>query len=170
VVSRLTCDPAAEPTHTVVFADLCGSTGFMLDRSLTELRVMADELFFTAQAVASASGMTVIKYLGDGVMLLGHDAPAALDATLDLLPKLAAVTGLGASAGLATGRLVSHAGDLLGPAVNLASRLAELAAPGETLIDAEGWPHEPLAPARRVTPRGASGDRCVYVVCADGRP
>ena len=63
-------------------------------------------------------------------------------------------TPLPAAAGVAHGRVMAHSGDFLGPAVNLASRLAELAEPNEILIDAEDWPTL-LAPGspRTVLPR-----------------
>ena len=157
---------AAPPDElkTVAFVDLCGSTRFMQECSWGELRATADELFFAAQGVANSRGLSVVKYLGDGVVLLGADPEAALEATVELLPVLAERTGLPAAAGISRGRQIAHAGDLLGPAVNLASRLAELAAPGEALVDAERWPGVAPAVMRAVLPRGLGAERMVYAV------
>jgi adenylate cyclase len=149
---------------TVAFVDLCGSTRFMQECSLDELRATADELFFAAQGVANSHGLSVVKYLGDGVVLLGADPAAALEATVELLPVLAERTGLRAAAGISRGRQIAHAGDLLGPAVNLASRLAELAAPGEALVDADRWPGVAPGVRRGVVPRGLGAERMVYAV------
>lgn len=141
--------------QAVAFVDLCGSTRYMLQCSAHELRLLSDELFFAAQRVADAYGASVVKYLGDGVFMLAPLPDAALDAAQQLVRELRGRTALRAAAGVAYGRVLSHAGDFLGPAVNLASRLAEAARADEVLVDAESWP-TPLAlgEAREVSPRG----------------
>jgi len=139
----------------VAFVDLCGSTRFMLRCSAQEMRRLADELFVAAQRVADAHGASVVKYLGDGVVLLASDPDAALEAACRLVGELKGRTPLRASAGVAHGRVLAHAGDFLGPAVNLASRLAEIAQPDEVLVDAEAWPKAlALGSPREVSPRG----------------
>jgi len=80
---------------------------------------------------------------------------AALEAACRLVGELKGRTPLRASAGVAHGRVLAHAGDFLGPAVNLASRLAEIAQPDEVLVDAEAWPKAlALGSPREVSPRG----------------
>jgi hypothetical protein len=147
--------PLREDRQAVAFVDLCGSTRFMLACSADQLRLLADELFLAAQRIADERGASVVKYLGDGVVLLAADPAAALDAACQLVAELKGRTPLNAAAGVAHGRVLAHAGDFLGPAVNLASRLAEIAAPDEVLVDAESWP-QPLAigTPREVSPRG----------------
>jgi class 3 adenylate cyclase len=153
--------------HTVAFIDLCNSTRFMLECRAAELRAVVDELFFAAQSVAAEYGVSVVKYLGDGVVLLGREPAGALAATLTLIPELEMRTQLEASAGVAHDRVIAHAGDYLGPAMNLASRLAELAKPKEVLIDAQLWPDEPPPGSlRHVRPRGLGSERIVYALSA----
>jgi hypothetical protein len=156
---------AAVEQGTVAFVDLCGSTRFMLERPREELRALVDELFFVAETAAAAHEVTVVKYLGDGVVLLAAEPHAAIDAASRLIVDLRGRVPLPAGAGVAHGRLLSHAGDCIGPAMNMASRLAELAAPDEVLIDLDGWPAEPPDGSRRmVSPRGLRSDRAVSAV------
>jgi adenylate cyclase len=141
--------------QAVAFVDLCGSTRFMLQCSAHELRLLADELFFAAQRVADAHGASVVKYLGDGVFMLAPLPEAALEAAQQLVRELRGRTALRAAGGVAHGRVLAHAGDFLGPAVNLASRLAEAARPDEVLVDTEAWPAPlSLGVPREVSPRG----------------
>jgi Adenylate and Guanylate cyclase catalytic domain len=147
---------------TVAFVDLCGSTQFMLEQPPQELHALVDELFFVAEAVAAAHDVTVVKYLGDGVVLLAAAPHAAVDAASQLIAELRGRVPLPAGAGVAHGRLLSHAGDCIGPAMNMASRLAELAAGDEVLVDLEDWPAEPPGGSRRmISPRGLRLERAV---------
>lgn len=152
---------------TVAFVDLCDSTGFMLGCSSQDLRLVLDELFLVAQDVAHDHEVSVVKYLGDGVVLLSVDPHAALEAATQLIVELGERTPMRAAAGVAHGRVLAHAGDCFGPAVNLASRLAEVAGEDEILIDLEGWPGRlPDGSERRISARGLSRDLRTCVVRA----
>lgn len=160
--------PLREDRQAVAFVDLCGSTRFMLSCSADELRLLADELFVAAQRIADAHGASVVKYLGDGVVLLAADPDTAVQAARQLVAELKGHTPLRAAAGVAHGRVLAHAGDFLGPAVNLASRLAELAAPDEVLVDAESWPVPlPAGTPREVSPRGLRDGWRVRAIAVD---
>jgi hypothetical protein len=168
VANTLERDPGQmleEDEQTVTFVDLCDSTRFMLQCSAHDLRALVDELFFVAQAVADTNAVSVVKYLGDGVVMLAAEPAAAIDSAQQLVMELRSRTALPAAAGVAHGRVLAHAGDVLGPAVNLASRLAELAAPDEVLVDAEGWP-APLSVGspREVSPRGLGNGWRVHAI------
>ncbi len=166
-IAQLPADGAPSDLQTVAFVDLCGSTRFMLDCVAAELCAVVDELFFAAQAVATGHRVSVLKYLGDGVVIIAREPAAALAAATALILELEGRTTLEAAAGVAYGRVIAHAGDLLGPAMNMASRLAALANPKEVLVDAERWPGDQhLGVTRRVAPRGLGGERNVYVVGA----
>jgi class 3 adenylate cyclase len=111
---------------------------------------------------APAGDVTGVKYLGDGVVLLAAAPHAAVDAASQLIGELRGRVPLPAGAGVAHGRLLSHAGDCIGPAMNMASRLAELAAADAVLVDLEDWPAEPPGGSRRmVSPRGLRLERAV---------
>jgi class 3 adenylate cyclase len=151
--------------RTVAFVDLCGSAAFMLGCSAEELRALVDELFFCAQSVASAHGATVVKYLGDGVVMLAEQPQIVLAATVELVEQLAVRTPLPAGGGVAHGRVLAHAGDLIGPAMNLANRLSELARANEVLVDIEGWPLPGLGGSPRlVAPRGLERELPVHAI------
>ena len=83
----------------------------------------------------AANGARVVKTIGDEVMFVGltNETVAASLALRDA----AAAAGLPPlRIGLAAGPVVVRDGDYFGPVVNLASRLTEIAAPGEVLVPA----------------------------------
>jgi class 3 adenylate cyclase/tetratricopeptide (TPR) repeat protein len=137
---------------SILFADLTGFTVFSEGRDAEDVRLMLSKYFAAARRIVTAYGGTIEKFIGDAVMAVwgapvAHedDAERAVRAALDLV---AAVTGLGdrlgvelrLRAGVLTGEAaveVSTAGEgmVIGDAVNTASRLQTLAAPGSVLVD-----------------------------------
>lgn len=123
------------PPLTVAFVDLRGSTAFMLRHGPQEIEALADALYTTSQAVAARHNVAAGKFLGDGVLLISGDADRLLGAARETVAALGERTPLRAGAGVARGPVIRRAGDWHGPPVNLAARLAELAAPDEVLVD-----------------------------------
>jgi len=76
-----------------------------------------------------------VKVLGDGVLLLFQDRSSALGATLALVRRVAEEGLPPAHAGIAAGRVVVRDGDVFGQTVNLASRIAGQAKPGQVLVE-----------------------------------
>jgi len=81
----------------------------------------------------------VVKELGDGALLWFGEADHALRSSVDLSSQLAADRlrrrmPLAVRMGLHHGAAVPRGGDLVGHAVNLASRISALAGPGELLV------------------------------------
>jgi adenylate cyclase len=74
-----------------------------------------------------------VKYVGDGVFLVGRDVEAVVEASAHAIAVLERALPLRARAGLACGPVVRRAGDYFGPVVNLAQRLTTAAAPGTVL-------------------------------------
>ncbi len=141
---------AAEPDIAVAvgFADLAGYTALSAKLDAMELSELVGRWEAVAYDAVATSGARVVKTIGDEVMYVGltDEAVAASlalrDAALEAgLPPL--------RIGLAAGPVVSRDGDYFGPVVNLASRLSELAAPGEMLVP--GTLHDEL----RAGPSGA---------------
>ncbi len=166
---RLAASPTAAgaplPPVAVAFVDLRGSTAFMLERPQADIEHLIDELYAVAQAVASRNEVAAGKFLGDGVLLVSGDPDRLLHATAETVVELGRRTALRAGAGVARGQVIRRAGDWHGPPVNLAARLAELAAADEILLDADATdPHTEVAGWRDVTPRGLPGGRRVAVV------
>ena len=129
-------DPA--PVHrTFAFSDICGFTRYLeregphaAVRLLTEFRASARE-------IAARRGVRVAKWLGDGVMFVAVDGGPLLATTVELTSRLES-SGLDLRSGVATGPcLLFEADDYIGHAVNLASRLCDLAGPGQVLADEE---------------------------------
>jgi adenylate cyclase len=122
----------------VCFADLVGFTRIGEDVQPDELGRVADRLEALA-AERAAAPVRLVKTIGDAVMLVCPDAPAMVEAAMDLVeaadaegedfPQL--------RAGVAAGPALSRAGDWYGRPVNLASRITGRARPGSVLVTAE---------------------------------
>jgi adenylate cyclase len=70
---------------------------------------------------------------GDGAMLLFREPAVAASAVLGVVKRLNEAEGLPAHAGIDAGPVIQRDMDVFGHTVNVASRLAERAAPGEVL-------------------------------------
>ena len=137
----------------VLFADLCGFTALSRRLDAEDLRRLVETFYGRADAVVAAYGGTVDKHMGDAVMALfgapvahGDDALRALRAALDIAAATGEIAGpggepLAAHVGIAMGEVVAggigRGYTVLGDAVNLASRLVQLAAPGEVVMAEE---------------------------------
>ena len=87
----------------------------------------------------------MIKNIGDEVLFVADDLTTAADVALVLTARGADDQDEFPSvrAGLAYGEVVARLGDVLGPTVNIASRLTSIARPGTVLVD--DGAHEPLS-------------------------
>jgi adenylate cyclase len=124
--------PTAPPA--VVFVDLSGYTRLTEERGDEVAVRFATTLQREADAVASANGGRLVKLLGDGAMLRFPDAGRGLDAALALVRALSVGGSLPAHAGVHAGPVIERDLDLFGRTVNLASRIADAAGPGEVLV------------------------------------
>ena len=87
--------------------------------------------------------MRVSKHLGDGVLLAGSSRAETIEAAAELVSELERRTPLRATAGVDFGTVTTRAGDLFGPPVNFAARLAEIASAGEVLVGVAAVPDPP---------------------------
>jgi adenylate cyclase len=124
--------PSAPPA--VVFVDLSGYTRLTEEHGDEVAVRFASTLQREAEAVATANDGRLVKLLGDGAMLRFPDAARGLKAALALVKALTVRSTLSARAGVHAGPVIERDLDLFGQTVNLASRLAEAAAPGEVLV------------------------------------
>ena len=130
-----------QSVRTVVFADLTGSTGlFESAGNVAATQIVTRCTHVLGRHLACAGGQ-VVKYLGDGVLVLFDDPVAAVQAGArmqEVLRELTAVElqrgPLGVKTGIDRGAIVEHDGDCYGDAVNVAARLSDRAEAGETLI------------------------------------
>jgi adenylate cyclase len=120
--------------HSVGFVDLVGFTPRTRAASPTELVELVTWFEATAFEIASTHDGRIVKTIGDEVMFVALDPGAACAIAQELT---AVVTdGIQPRGGVASGEVVTRHGDYYGTVVNLASRLADLAVPGEVLVDA----------------------------------
>jgi class 3 adenylate cyclase len=142
--------------RSFAFLDLCGFTDYVDEhgdeaavRELQVLRAIVRE-------VTPLFGVRVEKWLGDGVMIVSVDAEPLVGATMAIELRHGRDGRLPLRGGVASGRVLLLEGDdYIGRAVNLASRLCDIAAPGQILAAENGelqlpeWliaePHEPVA-------------------------
>ncbi len=121
------------------FVDLSGFTSFS-DQHGDEESVRVLTLFRgAARKVATDFGVRIAKWLGDGAMFVAVDARQLVCAVLELELLVHDIDlPLEIHAGLAGGQVILLEGDdYTGGPVNLASRLADAAAPGEILATPE---------------------------------
>lgn len=135
---------------TVLFADLAGFTQLSNRLDAEEVHGLLNRYFVVVDGVIGRHGGHVDKHIGDGLMAVfgapvAHiDDPeravrAALDihvAVTDLDPSLAVHIGIASGNVVASGMGSDQHSEytVIGDAVNLASRLQDLAKGGETLV------------------------------------
>ncbi|MEP7276183.1 MAG: adenylate/guanylate cyclase domain-containing protein, partial [Betaproteobacteria bacterium] len=150
--------PAGERRQVaVIFADLSGYTRLASTLDAEDVHRVLTRYFALADGAIERLGGTVDKHVGDAVMGVfgapvahGNDIERALRAALEIHAGMAALSAdlgrpLAAHVGIASGEVVAAAtgSDLhstytvTGDAVNLASRLTDVAAAGETAISAD---------------------------------
>jgi len=129
----------------VAFVDIVGFTSQSKELSDVELVSWIEYFEAECSAVVNDHGGRVIKNIGDEVLFVADDLTTAADVALVLTARGADDQDEFPSvrAGIAYGEVVARLGDVLGPTVNIASRLTSIARPGTVLVD-EGA-HELLA-------------------------
>jgi class 3 adenylate cyclase len=118
----------------VGFVDLVGFTPVSHRMATRELSAFIGQFENRAFRLAAEHGGRIIKHIGDEVMFVAIDPVAGCDLALALMTEFVDY-GIQPRGGLAYGDVVARQGDYYGEVVNLASRLADLAIPGEVLAD-----------------------------------
>jgi adenylate cyclase len=124
-------DPLGPPS--IVFVDLSDFTRMTRERGDESAVVAASSLQRHADATATRHGGRLVKLLGDGAMLRLTDATLGVEAALDLVETMGGEGALAPHAGVHAGPVIERDLDVFGQTVNLASRIAEAAGPGEVL-------------------------------------
>jgi len=119
---------------SVVFTDLEGFTAFTASEGDASASRLLDVHYRTVDAVVRGRGGRVVKRLGDGHLVTFAAPEAAILGGLELVE--AAPPGLSLRAGAHAGTVTPLGEDVVGSVVNLASRVADAAAAGESLITA----------------------------------
>jgi adenylate cyclase len=129
--SRLEHPPA------MCFLDITGYTRLTQERGDTAAAGLAEQLGRLVQRSSVKHGGRPVKWLGDGVMFYFPDPGRGVVAAIEMS---AGVTEAGlppAHVGLHAGPVIFQDGDYYGQTVNLASRIADYARPGEVLVSQE---------------------------------
>ena len=137
----------------ILFADLTGYTSLSAELDPEELQDVMSEFFRIADTAIETNGGTVDKHLGDGVMAVFGAPISHGDDTLRAVRAAAQIhTGmqhwsanldrdLSSHIGIAAGEVLAGSDinqyTVIGDAVNLASRLSDLAKPHETFLSDE---------------------------------
>jgi len=123
---------------TVVFADLTGSTRVFEAMGNARATETVTRLTQWIGGVCESHGGRVVKSLGDGVFAVFGNGITATRAVVEMqrnhqkrLQTWPAPLRMELQIGVASGEIVEVDGDCYGDAVNLASRLSDLAGPGQ---------------------------------------
>lgn len=128
--------------QTVVFVDVSNYTRLSREVGDQMAATQAVLLTDTAQTAARHYGGRLVKSLGDAALVHFSTATPALQFALEMVLN-AESHGLWAlHAGVNSGQMLRRDGDYFGSAVNIASRVADAAGPGEVVVTdrvLEGW-------------------------------
>ncbi len=130
---------AAGNTHinrAVGFIDLVSFTMRSNELDHHELIELIETFDRVCRDTITSKGARVVKTIGDAFLYVADTIDIAADVTTAIVERLRAVDGmLPIRASVVWGPIVSRFGDIFGPSVNLASRLASEAMPNTVLTD-----------------------------------
>jgi adenylate cyclase len=126
--------PAAQEPPAIVFVDLSGFTALTRERGDESAVHAAASLQRRADDAARKHRGRLVKLLGDGAMLRLTDAAVGVSAALELVETMSGEGILSSHAGVHAGPVIERDLDVFGQTVNLASRIADVAGPGEVLV------------------------------------
>lgn len=128
------------PELTIVFADLTGSTGVFESLGNAKATQAITRLTQWIGQVCTSHSGHVVKYLGDGVLILFEESQQAIEAAIELqqvhqdrIRKWPEPLKMRLQMGMARGDIVEQDNDCYGDAVNVASRLSDLSGPEQIL-------------------------------------
>jgi adenylate cyclase len=134
------------------FVDVCGFTSFTEQQGARAATEVLSRFRGVVRIVTARRGVRVLKWLGDGVMLVGVEAGPVVAAALELVMRFRD-DPFEVHAGIAGGPVLLFEGDdYIGPSVNHAARLCDAAGPGQVLaIDVQTHLPDWVAVADHVT-------------------
>jgi adenylate cyclase len=131
----------ARRAPAIAFLDLTGYTTLTDERGDEAGADLADRLAILVNEAALPHGGNPVKWLGDGVMFYFDDPSAAVRTGLELVEQTPVTVDVRARVGINSGNVVFRDGDYFGRTVNVASRIADYARPGEVLVSGEVREH-----------------------------
>jgi len=144
IIEGLELQLAAAGLHTrlehppaMCFLDITGYTRLTQERGDTAAAQLAEQLGRLVQRTSVKHGGRPVKWLGDGVMFHFPNPGPGVVAALEMVAGVAEAGLPPAHVGLHAGPVIFQEGDYYGQTVNVASRIAEYARPGEVLVSQE---------------------------------
>jgi adenylate cyclase len=137
-----------EKPPAMCFLDITGYTRLTDERGDEAAAALAAELSRLVQRSSAQHGGKAVKWLGDGVMFWFRDPGPGVVSALDMADGVVQAGLPPAHVGLHAGPVIRQGGDYYGQTVNIASRIAEYARPGEVLVSTavvEACEHEQVA-------------------------
>ena len=119
------------------FLDITGYTRLTQERGDAAAAELASSLARLVERTSMRYGGRPVKWLGDGVMFHFRDPGPGVVAALEMVTGVADAGLPPAHVGLHAGPVIFPEGDYYGATVNVASRIAEYARPGEVLVSQE---------------------------------
>jgi adenylate cyclase len=119
------------------FLDITGYTRLTQERGDAAAADLASNLARLVERTSMRHGGRPVKWLGDGVMFFFKDPGPGVVAALEMVTGVAEAGLPPAHVGLHAGPVIFQEGDYYGQTVNVASRIAEYARPGEVLVSQE---------------------------------
>lgn len=120
--------------RAVGFFDMISFTERSAGLSPLELSDLVQGFETAARDTIAAHGARVVKTIGDAVLFVADELRTGAAVSLRMLEVMAA-RGFEVRGSLVWGRVLSRSGDVFGPSVNLASRLADVAPAGTVVLD-----------------------------------
>jgi adenylate cyclase len=126
-----------ERPTTMAFMDISGYTSITEEHGDRAAADLASTMASIVQRTASEHAGEAMKWVGDGVMFRFREAASGVRGALEAVDATGAVGLPPAHVGMHTGAVVERDGDVFGRTVNLASRISDVAGPGEVLVTSE---------------------------------
>lgn len=134
MLARALDEELASDTQTAVRAvalvDLSGSTRYLATATADETIALVDGLYEAGRVAGGSPTVRVIKFVGDGFFVMGHDAIEVVERCQLAIRLIDAELPLAARAGVAIGPVVQRAGDVFGLPVNQAQIVTKVTAAG----------------------------------------
>jgi adenylate cyclase len=157
-----------EHPPAMCFLDLTGYTRLTAEQGDKAAAQLAERLGRLVQRTSVRYGGRPVKWLGDGVMFHFADPGRGVVAALEMADGVVTAGLPPAHVGLHAGPVLFQDGDYYGQTVNVASRIADYARPGEVLVSqavADATEAEPVSftPVGPVELKGVSGMVTLHV-------
>jgi len=120
--------------RAIGFLDMVSFTERTAGLSSGELTDLVQGFETAARDTIAGNGARVVKTIGDAVLFVADDLRTGAEVSLQLLEAMHGKS-FEVRGGLVWGRVLSLSGDVFGPSVNLASRLADVAVAGSIVLD-----------------------------------